>query len=104
MKRLLITLISLILIIGISTVPVSATEYISDAVITPTDNLTPNLKLGDVNGDGKLSISDARQILVAIANADTADLVSVADMNGDNQLTVADARMLLVKIANGEEE
>ena len=48
MKRLLITLISLILIIGISTVPVSATEYISDAVTTPTDNLTPNLKLGDV--------------------------------------------------------
>ena len=63
----------------------------------------PTTPQGDVNGDGKLSILDARLVLVDIANNEqNADTIAIADLNGDGKLTLIDARMLLVKIANGE--
>ena len=56
---------------------------------------------GDVNGDGKLSIVDARQMLVAIANDSISDeMLEIADLNADGKITIFDARALLVKIAN----
>ena len=58
---------------------------------------------GDLNGDGKVSVADARSMLFAIAggDADNQD-TAIADFNGDGKLTVVDVRLLLVKIANGE--
>ena len=58
---------------------------------------------GDLNGDGKVSVADARLMLVAIAGGnDDNQYIAIADLNGDGKLSIADARLLLVKIANGE--
>ena len=63
----------------------------------------PPTTQGDLNGDGKVSVADARSMLFAIAggNADN-QYIAIADLNGDGKLSIADARSLLVKIANGE--
>ena len=58
---------------------------------------------GDAFADGKLSVADARKIVVAIAKGETDKILS-ADMNGDGKITVADARKLVVAIAKGEYE
>ena len=64
----------------------------------------PDVLRGDVNGDGKTSIADARGLLVKIAAAETDDeaLIAVADMDGNGKISIADARALLVVIANGQ--
>ena len=64
----------------------------------------PDVLLGDVNGDGKISIADARGLLVKIAAAETDDeaLIAVADMDGNGKISIADARAILVLIANGQ--
>lgn len=49
---------------------------------------------GDVNGDGKISAVDAREILRTSVGLDNAD-VDVADVNGDGKVTAADARLTL---------
>lgn len=56
--------------------------------------------LGDLNGDGNISVADARKLVVAIAKGDRVDL-SVGDFNGDGKISVADARKLVVAIAKG---
>ena len=57
---------------------------------------------GDVNNDGKVSVLDARTMLVEIANDNISDTtLHSADFNADDEITVKDARLLLVKIANG---
>ena len=75
-------------------------------VTVGAENVTQDVKIhlkGDTNGDGKVSVADARSMLVAIAggNADN-QYIAIADLNGDGKLSIADARSLLVKIANGE--
>ncbi len=54
-------------------------------------------KLGDINADGKISASDARQILRFSAKLDdwTDDIFLYADVNSDNKITAKDARMVL---------
>ena len=56
--------------------------------------------LGDLNGDGNISVADARKLVVEIAQGDRVDL-SVGDFNGDGKISVADARKLVVAIAKG---
>ena len=86
-------------------------EYYDDALTYANFTVSPivaksdndeTLK-GDVNGDEKISIADARALLVAIANGETDDetLIEVGDLNGDEKISIADARALLVIIANG---
>ena len=77
---------------------------------TPTDIETPGEiptqpqgKLGDVNSDGKISVADARKIVVAIAKGQT-DGMSIGDVNGDGKISVADARKIVVAIAKGQTE
>ena len=74
-----------------------ATDYEMNFVEKPESNST----VGDCNGDGKISVADARKIVVAIAKGDTIDL-SVGDVNSDGKISVADARKLIVTIAKGE--
>ena len=63
----------------------------------------PPTTQGDLNGDGKVSVADARSMLFAIAGGNASDKdTAIADFNGDGKLTVVDVRLLLVKIANGE--
>lgn len=58
---------------------------------------------GDVNGDGKVSITDARLLLQAAVGKTifNAEQVSVGDFNGDGQISTTDARWAL-QIAVGK--
>lgn len=58
---------------------------------------------GDAFADGKLSVADARKMVVSIAKSETDEILS-ADMNGDGKISVADARKIVVAIAKGEYE
>ena len=56
-----------------------------------------NIKLGDVNGDGKTTASDARLTLRASASLETLtdEQKIAADINFDNKVNSADARKIL---------
>ena len=58
--------------------------------------------MGDVNGDGKVTAFDARQILqYAASNADfSPEQIKLADLNGDGTVTAFDARLALQIAAN----
>ncbi len=58
---------------------------------------TPSDKLGDANGDGKVTAIDARVTLQAAAGLEplTDDLIKVLDMNNDGKVTAIDARWIL---------
>ena len=55
------------------------------------------LKAGDVNGDGKVDIDDARAVLRAAVGLEKLDeqQKKTADVNGDGKITVDDARDIL---------
>lgn len=55
------------------------------------------LKAGDVNGDGKVDIDDARAVLRAAVGLEKLDeqQKKAADVNGDGKITVDDARDIL---------
>ena len=61
---------------------------------------TPNVK-GDVNGDGKVTSADAREVLRAAAKLGTLsdEAKKKADVNGDGKVTSEDGRELLRKAA-----
>jgi hypothetical protein len=61
--------------------------------------------LGDVSGDGKVSATDARQVLRVAAMLDefTPDKLILADTNEDGKITSSDARMVLRMAAMLEE-
>ena len=56
-----------------------------------------NVKLGDINKDGKITASDARIALRASAKIETLseEAKLVADVNFDKRITASDARMIL---------
>ena len=56
-------------------------------------------RIGDANGDDKLSAVDARMILQHVAGVKTLDDTSNLDMNNDNKLSAIDARMILQVVA-----
>ena len=57
---------------------------------------------GDMNGDGKITASDARSILRIAASLDVAtdEQRAMADVNGDGKVTASDARTVLRWAAN----
>lgn len=83
---------------------------IGDSTITDAtpDDATPNdatpndaAGSGDINGDGKVSVADAKWVLQAVAQ--TRDLTEeqklAADVNGDSKLSVLDAKWILQVVA-----
>ena len=61
------------------------------------DGIEKKLIQGDVNGDGKVTASDARQALRAASQLETLSEKETvaADMNDDGKVTAADARAIL---------
>ena len=61
------------------------------------DDEKENVVTGDVNGDGKLTASDARAALRMSAKLETytPEQFAAADVNGDGKLTASDARIIL---------
>ena len=57
--------------------------------------------VGDVDGDGKLTASDARSVLRASVELENVPLEK-GDVNGDGKITAADAREILRKSVEGE--
>ena len=69
---------------------------------TTTEPTTTQPPKGDANGDGKVSVADARKLVVAIAKNDTQALLEFGDVNKDGKISVADARKLVVAIAKND--
>lgn len=53
--------------------------------------------LGDANGDGKVTTTDARMVLRCSTRLDPMDTIlkELCDLNGDDKITTADARLIL---------
>ena len=62
--------------------------------------LEPDVKLGDVNGDGKVDALDAAAILIKIAAGETVD-AKVGDYNADGAVNALDAAKILQDVAAG---
>ncbi len=80
--------ISLILCFVLLTSCVTVMAYANDTVL-----------IGDVDGNGAIDTSDAREVLKMAAGIVPAD-VTVADMNGDGIVSVEDATQVLYKASN----
>lgn len=61
-----------------------------------------NAKPGDVNGDGNVSVADARMILKVITGSSsfTIEQSKAADLNGDGRVNTLDVRKLLAIVVN----
>lgn len=71
-------------------------EYIDS--LTPPE---PTYIIGDVNGDGRVSIADVPSLIMFIIHGDTTGLnEKAADVNGDGRVSIADAPTLVDKIVN----
>lgn len=113
MKRILCICLSMILILSAFSLSASALEDLtsvygeestSDYSEPATDIGEPDeddenaIRTGDVDGDGKVSATDARitlRLSAKIASAGTVGVTLYADANGDGKITAADARLIL---------
>lgn len=77
----------------------SSEEEITEPTTAPTTTTPPAEQVtpGDVNGDGKITASDARLALRISAKLDvpTAEEFMAADVNADGKITASDARTIL---------
>ena len=69
--------------------------------ILADEDTIPSVVIGDTNGDGRVTVSDARAILRYMAGLTEEGEVNeaAADFNGDGRVTVSDARAILRHIA-----
>ncbi len=74
-------------------------QAILDAVAA-LEPLAPEILLGDMNGDGKLSVTDVVLLRKAILQNSTAADAPAGDMNGDGSLSVTDVVLLRKQILN----
>ena len=81
----------------------------ADAVSHTCEDATFNVKvtekilIGDVNGDGSLSVTDVGMMISYILQTNPEGFnKDAADMNGDGDITVTDVGALITKILTGE--
>ncbi len=76
-------------------------EAIAKGILKTIGIAIPTDEKGDVNGDGKVNSSDAREVLRAAAglNKLSEDKKKKADVNGDGKVNSSDAREILRKAA-----
>ena len=81
-----------------------ATAYVNTANENKNKRPVYSSLKGDVNLDGKVSVADARLVVVAIAKSETFDdfMMQYVDYNADNKVSVADARKIIVAIASNK--
>ncbi len=82
----------------------STTKYVYTPPAPQPEPDTPSVvpySLGDVNGDGKISVVDAKWVLQSIASLKelTNEQAVAADTNGDSKLSVIDAKWILQAVA-----
>lgn len=73
------------------------TTIVAGSESTTKNNLNINLKTGDVDFDGTVSVKDARQTLRVAVGLDVFSVleIKVADVNDDGKITSKDARSIL---------
>lgn len=71
----------------------AAEQYATDNGFAFVDLSVPEYTLGDVNGDGRITVADAIEIQKHIASLVTleGEQLAAADTNADGRITVADA-------------
>ena len=69
----------------------------SDPSTEPSQPVDPDVMMGDMNGDSKITASDARAVLRISAKLDKADAAKekIADIDGNGKITASDARKIL---------
>ena len=57
---------------------------------------------GDLDGDGKLTAKEARQVMTAVTRTDGLDALQMlcADLNGDGKISAMEARQILSAVTN----
>ena len=91
---------------GICNIELSTTaaEVLTQEDLTATLTVL-DVKMGDTNGDGKISITDAVAIVNYILGNPSANYVEEAsDVNGDGRTSITDAVAIVNKILSGESE
>lgn len=62
-------------------------------------NAAPKYEMGDVNGDGRVSITDYTMVINQILELSNPGFIEEAsDLNGDGRISIADATMIIKKI------
>ena len=95
-KKLLALLLALFTIISITAgSPAAAHEAVSEDESEAADTISSSF--GDVNGDGRLTASDARILLRCASQLQTADksIIKNGDYDRDGKITASDARAAL---------
>ncbi len=89
---------------------VSTVTYVEDGASssgslseTPDPDPVPTPVLGDVSGDGEVTTTDARMLLVetVVVGTLTEEQLALADYNGDGIVNTGDARDILIAITLG---
>ena len=61
-----------------------------------------NVIMGDVNGDGELTISDVTMLISCVLRNNTSSIIeAAADVNGDGFITIADVTKLITMVLTG---
>ena len=58
-------------------------------------------KLGDVNGDGEVNVSDVTALISYVLGNNNDIIVEAANCNGDNDINVADVTVLIKYVLSG---
>lgn len=92
--------------VSLKNIELSATANKALTVADITATLTvSDVKIGDTNGDGRISITDAVTIVNFILGRTPANYVAEAsDVNGDGRTSITDAVAIVNKILSGETE
>lgn len=78
--------------------PDALTTYVSSSTISRLTVTVPAVLLGDVNGDGEVSVADIVVLVNKISNDKTNELNKLsADLNKDNVIDIADLKILVNK-------
>lgn len=81
------------------------TGYVSNLIRTAQENTTEKILKGDVNGDGKVSITDLSLLKLYLTGNPSGSSNFVernADVNGDGQVTLTDLSQLKQLLLSGE--
>ena len=83
----------------------AAVEVVVDAVAgLPRGKVLTGGVLGDVNGDGQVTLDDALLVTTYVVNGSVelpaSGDISLGDVNGDGQVTLEDAQLLTAYVAN----
>ncbi|MBQ9363785.1 MAG: DUF4859 domain-containing protein [Bacteroidaceae bacterium] len=74
-----------------------------ELVSASLDNIEPELLVGDVDGDGEISVADVTMLIEIYLKTEIADM-TVCDLDGDGILTIEDiARLIELYLAGTEE-